>query len=313
MRFPSTLLLALLTACLAPLGAHAANPSATPTPAAAWRDAPLSIRAQQQDIASAVTGRTYRLFVFVPSAPPPPAGYPVLYLLDGNSTYPLAASLLQLAEHSSNPAGITPGIVVGIGYPGDAPIDLVSRAEDYTPPAPDLSETGDLSGNKQGGADRFLDFIETELKPALAADFKIDPARQTLFGHSYGGLFTLHTLFTRPGSFQRYVAASPSIWWNQRHILVEKDTWLKTFAPGDSSPRLLVTVGSLEQTPSPDPRLAHRAELVIGRRQVDNARDLAAELSAAGLPAEFILLEKDNHGTARVPAIVHALRVAFGK
>ena len=292
-----------------------ALPAAPAAPADAWLDAPLTIRAQQREITSAATGRAYRIFVFVPSAPPPPAGHPVLYMLDGNSTYPLAASLLQLAEHSTNPAGITPGILVGIGYPGDAPINLAARAEDYTPPSPDLSATGDLSGNKQGGADRFLDFIENELKPRLAADFKIDPARQTLFGHSYGGLFTLHTLFTRPAAFQRYVAASPSVWWNDRHILTEKNAWLKTRAStaAPAAPRLLITVGSLEQTPSRDPRLAHRAELVIARRQVDNARDLAAELAAAGLPAEFILLEKDNHGTARVPSIVHALGVAFGK
>lgn len=292
-----------------------ALPAAPVAPADAWLDAPLAIRAQQREITSAATGRAYRIFVFVPSAPPPPAGYPVLYMLDGNSTYPLAASLLQMAEHSTNPAGITPGILVGIGYPGDAPINLAARAEDYTPPATDLSATGDLSGNKQGGADRFLDFIENELKPRLAADFKIDPARQTLFGHSYGGLFTLHTLFTRPAAFQRYVAGSPSIWWNHRHILTEKNAWLKTRAStvAPAAPRLLITVGSLEQTPSRDRRLAHRAELVIARRQVDNARDLAAELAAAGLPAEFILLERDNHGTARVPAIVHALGVAFGK
>src|SRR5690606_6559257 len=42
----------------------------------------------------------------------------------------------------------------------------------------------------------------------------IDESRQTLYGHSYGGLFVLHALRTQPGAFQRYVAASPSLWWN---------------------------------------------------------------------------------------------------
>lgn len=305
LQFPTVWL-----ATLAVLLAFAPAPRASAA-AASWPDTPLSTRAKTQDIVSTSTGRTYRIFVFVPSAPPPPAGYPVLYLLDGNSTYPLAANLLQLAEHRTNPGGLVPGIVVGIGYPGDAPLDMVARAEDYTPPAPDLSATGDMSGNRQGGADRFLDFIEKELKPRLAADFKIDPARQTLFGHSYGGLFVLHTLFTRPASFQRYVAASPSIWWNQRHILTEKDAWLKTHPASTPSPQIVITVGSLEQTPSSDPRLAHRAELVISRRQVDNAKDLAMELAANGWTTEFFLLEKNDHGTARIPALVHALRVAF--
>lgn len=307
MRLP-----AVLFATLAVLLAFASIPRASA--AALWPDTPLSTRAKVQDIVSTSTGRTYRIFVFVPSVPPPPAGYPVLYLLDGNSLYPLAANLLQLAEHRTNPGGLVPGIVVGIGYPGDAPLDMVARADDYTPPAPDLSATGDMSGNRQGGADRFLDFIEKELKPRLAADFNIDPARQTLFGHSYGGLFALHTLFTRPASFQRYVAASPSIWWNQRHILTEKDAWLKSRKNRPASvpaPQVIITVGSLEQTPSADPRLAHRAELVIARRQVDNARDLTKELAASGLTTEFFLLEKNDHGTARIPALVHALRIAF--
>ena len=303
MRTSLSLLLAIF-ATAACVRADAKNASAAP-----WSDAPLGIRARRQDIVSSSTGRTYRIWVFVPSTPPPPAGYPVLYLLDGNATYPVAATLLQLAEHRTNPGGLVPGIVVGIGYPGDAPIDLRARTEDYTPPAPDLSATGDLSGNPQGGADRFLDFIEKELKPRIAASFPIDPARQTIFGHSYGGLLVLHTLFTRPSAFQRYVAASPSIWWNHRFILTEKASWLKTSR--SASPRVVITVGSLEQTPSADPRLAGRAELMVARRQVDNARELAADLVAHGISSEFFLFEKCDHGESRTPALVHALRTAF--
>lgn len=288
--------------------AHAVSADTKPAP---WPDSPLAIRAKSQDIVSSCTGRTYRILVFVPSAPPPPTGYPVLYLLDGNATYPVAATLLQLAEHRTNPGGLVPGIVVGIGYPGDAPLDLRARAEDYTPPAPDLSATGDMSGSPQGGADRFLDFIEKELKPRIAAAFPINPARQTIFGHSYGGLLVLHTLFTRPAAFQRYVAASPSIWWNQRFILTEKTAWLKTVPSSSAPPRVVVTVGSLEQTPSADPRLAGRAELMIARRQVDNARELAADLVAHGIAAEFFLFEKSDHGESRTPALLHALRTAF--
>lgn len=261
---------------------------------------------------SAATGRTYRILVFVPAAPPPPGGYPVLYLLDGNATYPVAASILQNAEHRTNPGSIAPGIVVGIGYPIDEPLDLRARAEDYTPPAPDLSATGDTSGNKQGGADRFLEFIEKEMKPRLAAEFPMNPNRQTLFGHSYGGLFALHVLFTRTAAFQRYVAASPSVWWNQRYILREKSAWLEAVKNAVAlMPRVTITVGSLEQTPSADPRLAQRAGIVVARRQVDNARDLAADLQEHGVDADFILVEKCDHGESRTPALVHALRAAF--
>ncbi|MFT3992104.1 MAG: alpha/beta hydrolase-fold protein [Luteolibacter sp.] len=280
-----------------------------------WSEAPFSIPALKQDIPSKETGRTYRIFVYVPSTPAPANGYPVLYMLDGNSTYPLAALLLQSVGDRAAAVGINPGIIVGIGYPVDDSTDLVARAQDYTPPAPDLSDTGDFSEHPQGGADRFFDFIEKELKPELSARFPIDKTRQTIFGHSYGGLFTLHAYFTRPGAFQRYVASSPSIWWNKRHILAEKDAWLKNrgTAPAADAPPLLITVGALEQTPTDDPRRAHHAQFVITRRQVDNATSLADELSKAGFPVKFHLYQDDNHGTARVPAVSHALRVAFGK
>ena len=71
------------------------------------------------------------------------------------------------------------------------------------------------------GADAFLQLIETRIKPAIAAKLAVDPQRQTLWGHSYGGLFVLHTLFTHPTAFQRYIAVEPSLWWGNGMILQE--------------------------------------------------------------------------------------------
>lgn len=283
--------------------AHAAEPSV-------WTEKPITIPAKQREIRSEHTKRSYRVFVHVPSTPAPEEGFPVLYLLDGNVTYPLATLLLENMSERAASHGITPGIIVGIGYPVDTEIDPVGRTEDYTPPAPDLAATGDPSRHPQGGADRFLDFIEKELKPALAKDFRIDPARQTLFGHSYGGLLTLHALFTRPQSFQNYFAASPSIWWNQRYILSEKAAFLEN-KEAVSSVRVKFTVGSLEQSASPQQVATDRAKQVAERRQVDNSRELSAELRAAGCNADFVLFENENHGSARAAAVNQLIRFAF--
>ena len=92
------------------------------------------------------------------------------------------------------------------------------RTYDYTLPLP--------AGMKKppravGGADAFLQLIETQIKPAIAAKLAVDPQRQTLWGHSYGGLFVLHTLFTHPTAFQRYIAVEPSLWWGNGIILQE--------------------------------------------------------------------------------------------
>ncbi|MBF3166256.1 ferric enterobactin esterase PfeE, partial [Pseudomonas aeruginosa] len=73
-----------------------------------------------------------------------------------------------------------------------------------------------------GGADAFLDLLRDGMRPAVAAQAPLDTARQTLWGHSYGGLLVLHALFTRPGEFARYAAASPSLWWRDGAILGER-------------------------------------------------------------------------------------------
>ncbi|MGL9736301.1 MAG: alpha/beta hydrolase-fold protein [Symbiopectobacterium sp.] len=65
----------------------------------------------------------------------------------------------------------------------------------------------------------FLAFIQHELKPYIRQAFSVDPKREAFFGHSYGGLFTLNTLFTcRPYLSQYYYASSPSVWWNEGYI-----------------------------------------------------------------------------------------------
>lgn len=55
------------------------------------------------DLKSTITGREYRIFISAPADAGPDKAYPVLYMFDGNRTFPRAA-------------GYANGIVVGIGY-----------------------------------------------------------------------------------------------------------------------------------------------------------------------------------------------------
>ena len=93
-----------------------------------------------------------------------------------------------------------------------------------------------------GGADAFLAFIATDVKPLIESELAIDRGRQALFGHSFGGLFVLHVLFTRPESFQSYVAASPSITWGEPAITAAEARF--TADPAHGPIRLLATAGS---------------------------------------------------------------------
>lgn len=56
-------------------------------------------------------------------------------------------------------------------------------------------------------ANQFLDFITTELIPVIEKDYKTK--NRILFGHSFGGGFTIYAMINKPGFFNRYIASSP--------------------------------------------------------------------------------------------------------
>ncbi|MGE6531713.1 alpha/beta hydrolase [Pseudomonas sp. NPDC077382] len=234
-----------------------------------WKPVVLP-QTEQRDIHSRNTGGDYRIFISQPQQPAPKGGYPVLYVLDGNALFPMLAVQADARESSPDPATRASVVVVGIGYPSDALYDIDRRTRDYTPPAAVARD--DSNDLRYGGADRFLAFVQTELKPLIEARYAIDPRRQTLFGHSYGGLFTLYTLMTQPDAFQNYLAASPSIWWNDHQLLEQSGPLL---AESNLQPkRLWLTVGEAEEPASSKIPTSKRERRLIERRMRSNVQVL---------------------------------------
>jgi len=58
------------------------------------------------------------------------------------------------------------------------------------------------------GANKFLDFITTELIPVVERDYKT--SIRILNGHSFCGAFTIYSLINKPNSFNYYIASSPT-------------------------------------------------------------------------------------------------------
>jgi predicted alpha/beta superfamily hydrolase len=169
------------------------------------------------DIDSNDGERHYKIVVGVPKTAEPKTeknkkAYPVIYMLDGN------AALASLSDELFSRLESLP-VLVAIGYKTELRFDVVSRAFDYTPALPDGAKPNDERGRKGGGADIFAEFVETKIKPKVESFVQIDKQRQTIWGHSYGGLFVLNTLFKHPEMFQNYVAADPSLWWQNGVIL----------------------------------------------------------------------------------------------
>lgn len=265
----------------------------------------------QFDLASKEAGRTYRIFVFKPVTPPPPAGYPVIVVTDGNGMFPTAASI-SLFETLT---GAGSALVVGVGYPTtDFMTPMMLRNRDLTPVTP-LSNISQTPGwpaptaGTYGGAEPFYRFLTRELRPVIAAQYKTDPTRQTLYGHSLGGLFTLGVLFNHPEAFSTYVASSPSIWWNTRAVLKDEAGFVQKVKSGAVSPRVLIMVGGKEQDP-PDPlppgtTRAQEAKLMNDFRMVDNARDLGERLKALkGAPPYKVVVHvfEDEDHMSVIPA-----------
>lgn len=219
----NTTLCGLTLALLLPLAAQA-QPPAHPHP-----DQPMDTRLLQRkdlpyhfstlDLDSADGQRHYRLWIGKPDRPAPASGYPVLWMLDGNAALgALEPSALQALTQGQAP------LLVAIGYQSGRRIERDARTYDYTPPVPGRAEQRDpLTDLPSGGVDAFLDLLQQRMRPRVAERAPLDPHRQTLWGHSYGGLAVLHALLARPGLFSDYVAASPSLWWNDGAILAEVD------------------------------------------------------------------------------------------
>jgi predicted alpha/beta superfamily hydrolase len=256
-----------------------------------------------------VDGRTHRIMLAVPPASPPAGGWPALYVLDGDLLFPIAAQLMRNRFARGSGVRALGAVVVGLGYGGAQVLDRDARSYDYTPPAP--GPATDERGRREGGADAFLDFIEATVKPMVARTVPIDPARQALFGHSYGGLCVLHALFTRPGNFRNYVAASPSVWWRDGFILQEQARFLAERRVDARTLRLVVTQGEREGDPPANPA---RVALALERRVGDRLRTLLDGLrEAPGLTLDFFSFPGADHGSSMVPAVQKALVLALSE
>ena len=196
----------------------------------------------QFQIKSKNTGHDYLIQIYKPPVAPPQHGYPVLYILDGNATFPSAVNIAQSIGAGSTKLGLDPLMIVAVGYPQQKTFDVQKRAYDYTPkPSSEFQAQGKY---KYGGADQFIAFLNNELKPEIAQQFPINSQQQSIYGHSFGGLFVLYHFFQKPDAFQRYFAASPSLWFDQGMLFQQLKHWQ---SQKSNHPLLITTVGTHEQ------------------------------------------------------------------
>lgn len=166
-------------------------------------------------ISSQILGESRRLFVSKPAAyeEEPAARYPVLYLLDGETHFTHASSIVRFLAASDR---IPEMLVIGV-----ASESMAKRTRDLTPPS--SAEIDRRFSPGGGGADTFLAFIEHELIPHVERTYRTRPYR-ILAGHSFGGLFAIHALLSRPKLFKAFIVMDPSLSWNNNATVAKAET-----------------------------------------------------------------------------------------
>lgn len=207
---------------LAYLVAHLA--SCARTPPAAAPPAAVAALGETLSIESKVLGERRVLNVYLPpDYAKSDARYPVLYALDGGMAEDFP-HVVGSVDVSIKNAVIRPVIVVGI--------ENTDRRRDLVGPT-SLAEEREIAP-RAGGAERFRTFLRDELKPLIGARYRTT-AESAIIGESFAGLFVIETFVLAPALFDGYIAASPSVWWNEQALVRGAGPHLAWWAAGPKS------------------------------------------------------------------------------
>jgi predicted alpha/beta superfamily hydrolase len=183
----------------------------------------------EQYIYSESVNDTFRILISLPdNYSSTDKKYPVLYVLDGDIAFGMAASIVRYLQIGDN---IPELIIVGIGYGSLDKSAGEKRRRDYRP-------------TPTGGAQDFLMFLEEELIPYIDNNYRTVPGDRAINGYSIGGLFGLYTLFTKPEIFNRYIIGSPSLSWDDYSIFKFEENSPDKIS--DKKLNIFISVGSEE-------------------------------------------------------------------
>lgn len=204
--------------------------------------------------------------------------YPVLYLLDGGmkEDFPHVAGSVDV---STKNGVIRPVIVVGI--------ENTVRRRDLVPRS-DVPED-QKAAPQAGGNERFRGFLRDELRAHIDRRFRTS-GETALIGESLAGLFVVETFLVEPELFESYIAADPSLWWNEQSLV-------RTAAPNlawyDGGPKSLYIASSQMQD---------------GLAMLLRALEIYAP---KGVRWVHEPMTNEQHGTIFPTAALHGIRMMF--
>jgi hypothetical protein len=248
------------------------------------------------------SGRDYDLYISLPASYGKSGGqsYPVVFVTDAPYAFPIVRNIGSfVSRHEGN---LSEFILVGLGYAkGDTPVQ--SRNRDYTPTDRKKGKTSPADG-VYGGAEAYRRFVASQVFPFVARTYRADMHRKVLIGHSYGGLFGLHTLLTDPAMFDHYVLGSPSLWFGERHMFGVESAYAAR--KQDLPAHVLLMIGAYEamRPQSRDPRYSQEGDMV---RDVQAFERQLKSHRYPGLTVRSEVVNGEDHATVYPIIATHGL------
>ncbi|HEV2567884.1 alpha/beta hydrolase [Sphingomonas sp.] len=238
-------------------------------------------------VQSAALQDTRRVNILVPEGYDDPkqsqARYPVLYLLDGGTGWQDFFHIASLVNQGGIWGANAPMIVVGI--------ESKDRKAEFTSPSSDPSEQKDFPSH--GKAEDFRRFLVQELKPRIEAAYRTD-GTDGLIGESLAGLFVVETALLHGAAFDRYIAVSPSLWWDRQRLASDATALLRT----RRQPERILWLSMADEGGSMQAGMDRLTAALGGNPDV-------------GLRWSYTAFPMEKHATVYHPAATQAIRQVF--
>ncbi|MGB8489641.1 MAG: alpha/beta hydrolase-fold protein [Bacteroidales bacterium] len=219
--------------------------------------------------------------VFLPETYKPGSAekYEVIYLTDGEWAMDLFSYIYKFAKGENY---VPPVIIVAL--PNTYINKVNQRDRDFLPVH---VENPVISG----GGDKFISFLKNELIPYIDKTYPTN-GTNSLYGHSYGGLFVMYTLLTEHQLFQSYYSTDPSFWWNNDFVIKLASERLEKL-PGDR----LLWIAGIDET---------YKGMGIGR--MDSVLKLKASKNLRWKIATF---PNEKHNSVRLKAMYDGIKFSY--
>ena len=252
------------------------------------------------DVPDPVSGRGYQVFVALPPsyAREPQRKYPVLYVTDADYAFPIIRQIGRRLNLDG--PKLEEFILVGLSY-AKGEDGAASRRRDYTPTpnGPSSAPAGTVHG--QGRA--YQIYLRDQVKPFIAARYRVDPARALFLGHSYGSLLGAQILFTEPGLFSGYILGSPSLWYDKRHALGLEASYAAQNR--DLPAKVYLYVGEYEALRRGDRRYSQSVDMVADNRTLETT---LRGRKYSNLSLKSVVLDDEDHLTVAPRGFTQGLR-----